>query len=138
MWIVKFAMQCGHEKEAPFNEIHESMYCNKCQRKRKVKGIESREWYFKCGGCRYARFTGQSKQEAETLLGIHRVHNRHSDGSVWYRRHPAKSVAIRKAWGRKIRDVLIQDNKIYPDENLPLREWKRGVQEVMLPDKPNF
>lgn len=136
--IVKFAMQCGHSRMAPLADIQERMQCNVCKRYRKVKAIESREWYFKCGGCRYARFTGQNKQEAKTLLGIHHINTHHTNGDVYYRRHPEKSAAIRRMWGRKVRDVLIPEKNIYPDEKLPLKMMKRDIEEVMLPEKPPF
>lgn len=131
--IVKFAMQCSHVREAPFDDIKEKMFCNICNRQRKVKAIESREWYFKCGGCRYARFTGQSESQAKTLLGVHHVNTHHIGGNVWYRRHPDKSAKIREIWGRKIRDVLVADHKIYPDEYLPKGYASRPIQEVILP-----
>ena len=136
---IQYAMQCGHKQYAPYEEIKEKMYCNECKRARKVRAIESREWYFKCGGCRYAGYTGQSKENATTRLRVHEIKMHHHGGNVWYKREPNKSAAIRKAWGRKVRDVLIDDNKIYPDELLPLRGLSdRPIQEVILPDKPNF
>ena len=140
-WLVLFRMECDHTDQVPFATLYERMTCPECNRKRKVKAVETREWFFKCGQCRYGRFTGQSKVDAEALLGIHHIKTHHVGGSVWYRKHPQKVQAIRQLFAHKrMRDVITSERKLYPDEYLSKAHIRRSVDEIPLPgdDKPPF
>jgi hypothetical protein len=102
----------------------------------KVEAIETREWYFKCGGCTYARYTGQDEASAKAILATHEIHNNHHGGSIWYRRVETKRKAIQASFGRKVRDTMVAPNRIYPDEHY--WEFKKPIEEVMLPNDPPF
>ena len=136
--LVTYRLECTHKDMAELAKITERMFCGKCSRYRKVKAIESREWYFKCNNCSYARYNGQSKSQAQTLLGAHRIRTGHHSDSIWYRVHPAKKEAIQRVFGRKVRYVLTEDNKLYPDEYLTPAQSKQTIEEVHLPEKPPF
>lgn len=131
--VVTFKMECGHDGDAAMDRITLIMFCGNayCLTNRKVIAIETREWFFKCGGCRFGRYTGQSKADAEYRLNFHVNNMQHKNGEVWYRRVPEKSEFVRDLFGRSVKDTISEPRQVLPDK--PVMQ-KRFVHDVPLPD----
>jgi hypothetical protein len=69
----------------------------------KVHAVECREWWVRCQSCRYSRWFGASKLDADSASGRHTVaHPTHVVG-LRYCLHPDKFTFVRTHLGKKMR-----------------------------------
>lgn len=81
-----YKLECGHNASAPMTLVSGKLYCPWHDELSPISGVVVEEWQVTCQTCRYARWTGLSRESA-TLLA-----NGHIRRNSWHR--PSVRLAV--------------------------------------------
>jgi hypothetical protein len=107
-------LQCRHVVLlAEFPAIDYRPFCTSCERRRDIRGIETREWHTKCADCRYGRWHGQSETTAQEAANRHGTLKPDHHVMVDYLRFPSTYERFRDAYGRsrKVRPYVTASDR---------------------------
>lgn len=103
--------------------------CGECGgTQRKLLAVECREWHLHCDDCRYGKWCGQSKDEAEYYARHHnRSHTTHVDYHIVF----GRKKLLRQMFGRTVKCTLdsysVRPFKFMTDTTI---EVTKGQQEL--------
>jgi hypothetical protein len=72
---VFYELKCGHDRLVKSSTVkHYRVYCSDCDTHSLITGVRTFEWHLKCPQCKYSRWTGASREEADGLARRHIAH----------------------------------------------------------------
>ena len=77
--LVNISYACGHTQlfRQPYPELGEKLWCLTCDAETEVTSNSVKEWVTRCTQCRFARYSGSSKLNADWYSARHRLSTGH-------------------------------------------------------------